>query len=194
MHSSRNNESGFTLIEMLVVILIIGVLAAIALPVFLNQKRTANEVSLTSDMHSMAKAVQGYYSGQNAAKLTTVIPVKPENNGWAVLVRHEGTKPRFAGDPDNSRTYNVFPENFPVFHNSQGVAIGVKDSPNAQRQAGDYCLVGNADNSKFEASAAGTGQDQWKSSMFFDSKIGTIIESYADLNANGACAEYKAMG
>lgn len=51
-------EEGFTLIEILVVILIIGILAAIAIPVFLNQRKQANEASLRADMHNLALAIE----------------------------------------------------------------------------------------------------------------------------------------
>jgi len=49
---SIQQEDAFTLIELLVVILIIGILAGIAIPVFLNQQKAAINASLESDVHN----------------------------------------------------------------------------------------------------------------------------------------------
>jgi type IV pilus assembly protein PilA len=54
----KSNEEGFTLIEILVVILIIGVLSAIAIPVFLNQRKTANDSAVESDVKNIATILQ----------------------------------------------------------------------------------------------------------------------------------------
>ena len=50
----EEREGGFTLIELLVVIIIIGILAAIAIPVFLNQRKKGYDAQAKSDARNMA--------------------------------------------------------------------------------------------------------------------------------------------
>lgn len=54
------NSKGFTLIELMVVVVIIGILAAIALPNFLSLQDRAKETEVKSNCHAIQLVVEGY--------------------------------------------------------------------------------------------------------------------------------------
>jgi type IV pilus assembly protein PilA len=66
------DERGFTLIEVLVVILVIGILCAIALATFIGQKDKAYDVSAKSNARNAVSYVEACYTdSQDYSKCTT---------------------------------------------------------------------------------------------------------------------------
>ncbi len=65
----RGEESGFTLVELLVVMLILGLLAAIAIPAFFNQRDKARDADAKSAARTAQTAIETYATDNGGSYL-----------------------------------------------------------------------------------------------------------------------------
>ena len=88
-----NNSKGFTLIELMIVIAIIGILAAIAIPNFIAYRNKAFCSAAESDANNVASALADYFSVPNRVTLPDQNPetAPPTGLGMTLSGTNTGT-------------------------------------------------------------------------------------------------------
>jgi len=109
------SERGFSLIELLVVMLILGILAAIAIPALLNQKNKANDSQAKTTARTMQTAMEacgtdnrGNYSNCNLTALRAVESAIPQTGNTISSTSTADTWSVSAtSDNGNGRTFTI---------------------------------------------------------------------------------------
>lgn len=122
-YMNEDREEGFSLVELLVVIVIIGILSSIAIAAFLNQRQKANDASVKADVNTVRTVVE------------TALIDAPNATGFSGESTSDGTLTvslTSSGGTTQSEEVNL----------SNGVSIDVSGSD------GTYTIEGTHENGK----------------------------------------------
>ena len=151
LQAKENKESGFTLIEILTVVLIIGILTAIAIPVFLNQRRQALDTQLRSDMKTVANWME-------------TNKVKTEGQEYPRIAKTwfapNGTSTSYSNWPDDLKISN----NTGIITSDSGASQGFFGGNAAPAGAG-FCIEGQVLNSNFDLTALANPKRMYYNSL-----------------------------
>lgn len=115
--SSAGRSRGFTLIEILIVMTILGILATIAVPSYQHSVIRAREAALTENLYQMRQAIDAYFADNAAypdsldalvqARYLRLIPVDPftrRSDTWETLA----PEPRESGEIEEGWVFDVY--------------------------------------------------------------------------------------
>lgn len=80
----RQSDHGFSLVEVLAVIVIIGLLASIAIPLYLDQKKKGHDADAKSDVNTIGSAMVGYLASHDDFPTLTVTGTSVTVNGGVI--------------------------------------------------------------------------------------------------------------
>ncbi len=111
----RAAQQGFTLLELMIVMIIIGILAAVAVPAYLQSVRKAREAVLKEDLQAMRKAIDSYTIDKSKA---------PQSLTDLVEAGYLKTMPK---DPITNRTDSWVPGQEDILNSLDQTQSGIDD-------------------------------------------------------------------
>jgi prepilin-type N-terminal cleavage/methylation domain-containing protein len=151
--AAARGERGFTIIELLVVILIIGVLAAIAIPAFLSQQAKAHDASAKSDARNLVTQIAScYVTTDDYSQCQTQAELPDDTTPWGTA----------SGDAEVMYQPFGVPGTLALAYSTNGDVYGILILPNGQLErvcqttSGQYPSGGCIPGGPFSSNGYGT--------------------------------------
>ena len=124
LRKRQENEEGFTLIELMVVVLIIAILLAIAIPTFLGARNRANERAAQSSIRNGLTAAKVLFTDQQDYRSATTTALSGEEP--SLSFQPAGT------DSTNAKMVSILGDTASVFYaaaySKSGTCFFIKDN------------------------------------------------------------------
>ena len=100
MHALMRRRTGFTIIELLIVVLIIGILASVAISKFGDSKRRAYLTAMKSDLRGLATVAESSFTTDNSyagvvapqGSDGVTLTFTGTTSGWSATAKHVGVE------------------------------------------------------------------------------------------------------
>jgi len=104
--SKWNTEEGYTLVEMMIVVAILGIISAVAIPAYRGYVATGKEAEGKAGLSNIALLEEQYFAANRtyATTLATIgyTPENPTNYTWKVVAGGSGIATSFTATADGS--------------------------------------------------------------------------------------------
>jgi len=121
----------FTLIELLIVVVIIGILAAIAIPKFANTKQKAYLASVEEDLRNLVTAEEAYFSTYSTYTTSTTAMNATQSPGVKISVT-AATAVGWGGTATHTGLVGATPDGCHV-------AVGATETTATNNEGAPYC-------------------------------------------------------
>lgn len=112
------NKKGFTLVELLAVLVIIGIISTITVPIIMEYIDTSKEKSIASSLNGIERASLNYFTSENVRNIK-VVDLK---SGIIEIENNDITKGLVVGNRDSVKLY-IYRDNYCAIKNGDDIII-----------------------------------------------------------------------